>query len=306
MRLVAMNFAVLALAAGLAPSQTAVPAKFEVASIRPCDATPLQAPPDGGRGNPKSGGKGGGGFSPGRLALHCVTVKSLIVRAYDIYANGRRLPVLPPNFRTDPVAGGDPWVDSARYEILAKAEGNPAMEMMNGPMLQVLLEDRFKLKLHRETREVPVYVLTVAKSGLKLPRVNEGSCTPLDMDNVHASVEPGEKRPDFCGAGGIGRKGSDGMVETRANTIVNFARMLGSVLDRPIVDKTGISGLFNFHLEFAPDLSTPRFSAPRVDDPAVGPSIFTAIQEQLGLKLEAAKGPGEFIVIDHVEKPSEN
>jgi uncharacterized protein (TIGR03435 family) len=96
------------------------------------------------------------------------------------------------------------------------------------------------------------------------------------------------------------------MVETRANSLENFARMLGSVLDRQVIDRTGVQGLFNFHLEFAPDQSTPRFPMPRAEDPAGGASIFTAIQEQLGLKLEASSGPGETLVIDHVERPTAN
>jgi uncharacterized protein (TIGR03435 family) len=83
--------------------------------------------------------------------------------------------------------------------------------------------------------------------------------------------------------------------------------MLGSVLDRPVIDRTGItSGLFNFRLEFAPDQSTPRFPTPRADEAGGGPSIFTAVREQLGLKLEDGKGPGERLVIDHAERPSEN
>ena len=283
--------------------------KFEVASIKPCAAQqPFIAPSTGaGRGAAKSAGRGGGSSSsPGRLVLHCVTVRNLIQQAYDFYENGRRLPALPPNFRTAPITGGPTWIDSARYEINAKAEGAPRMETMNGPMLQALLEDRFTLKLHREIREVPVYALTVAKSGLKLEAVREGSCVPLDMDKVQAPLAAGEPRPNFCGAGGIGRKGGNGVVQTRANSIENFARMLGSVLDRPVIDRSGVAGLYNFRLEFAPDEATPRFQMGRADYPGGGASIFTAIQEQLGLRLEAAKGPGEFLVIDRVEKPSEN
>jgi uncharacterized protein (TIGR03435 family) len=160
--------------------------KFEVASIKPCSGEPA------GRGGVKSAGRGGGS-SPGRLVLHCQTVRSLVQQAYDFYANGRRLPVLPPNFRAEPISGGPSWVDSERYEINAKAEGSPRTETMNGPMLQALLEDRFKLRAHRETREVPVYLLTVAKGGIKLQKVDEGSCVPLDMDRVQAVLEQGER-----------------------------------------------------------------------------------------------------------------
>jgi uncharacterized protein (TIGR03435 family) len=275
--------------------------KFEVASIKPCSA---ESSSPGGAGT-KSAGRGGGS-SPGRLVLHCQTVRSMVQQAYGFYANGRRLPVLPPNFRSEPISGEPGWVDSERYEINAKAEGSPRMEMMNGPMLQALLEDRFKLRVHRETREVPVYTLTVAKGGIKLQRVEEGGCVPLDMDKVQAVLQPGEARPNFCGAGGVGRKGANRTVETRGNSVENFARMLGSVLDRPVIDKTGLTGMFNFRLEFAPDQSTPRFPMPGAGEPAGGGSIFTAVQEQLGLKLEAGKGPGEFLVIDRAERPTEN
>jgi uncharacterized protein (TIGR03435 family) len=244
--------------------------------------------------------------SPGRLSVDWQTVRNLIQQAYDFYANGRRLPVLPPNFRTDPIEGGPAWINSDSYTIEAKAEGAQRREVMEGPMLQALLENRFMLKLHCEIRQVPVYILTVARGGLKMQRVEEGSCTPLDMDKVFAPRAPGEQRPNFCGSGGIGRRGSNGMVETRANSLENFARMLGSAVDRPVVDQTGITGLFNFHLEFAPDEATPRFPLPSPDNPPGGQSIFTAIQQQLGLKLESTKGPVEVLVIDHVERPSAN
>ncbi len=290
--------------------------KFEVASIKLCapEAPLLAIPQVGVPGAAKGGGRGGnggGGSSPGRLYLNCVpglgsTVRSLIQDAYDIYQNGRRLPVLPPNFLMLAISGGPDWVNTDNYQIEAKAEGNPSQEMMMGPMLQALLEDRFKLKLHRETKEGPAYALTVAKGGFKLPRLPDGSCVPLDLEKVRAPLAPGDAPPNFCGAGGIARRG---MLETRANTLENFSRMLSRVFSRPVIDKTGIAGLYNFHLEFTPDDSTPWLVPPggaTPADPAGGPSIFTAIQEQLGLKLESAKGPGEILVIDSVERPSEN
>jgi len=279
----------------LLPAQSPAP-KFEVASIKlslpGCEDLFARCRREG--------------SSPGRLVLDCLTVRNLIQQAYDFFGNGRGLPVLPPNFRTLPIEGGPSWINSDYYTIEARAEGAPRREIMEGPILQALLEDRLMLKLHHEIREVPVYALTLAKSGLRLQRVEEESCTPLDMDKVFAPLTPGEKRPNFCGAGGIGRRGSNGMVETRANSLENFARMLGSAMDRPVIDQTGIKGLFNFHLEFAPDEATPRFPLPPANDPAGGPSIFTAIQQQLGLKLESTRGSCEFLVVDHVERPSAN
>jgi len=177
---------------------------------------------------------------------------------------------------------------------------------MQGPMLQALLEERFKLRVHRETREVSVYRLTVAKGGLKLRRVEEGSCTPHDYAALLLSPEPGQK--PICGNGGFGRRGNLVVAEIPGISIDEFSKRLTFRLDRPVIDKTGVTGLFDFHLEFAPDMSTPQLLGQPADpsEPAAGQSIFTAIQKQLGLRLESAKGPREFLVVDSAEKPSEN
>jgi len=161
-------------------------------------------------------------------------------------------------------------------------------------MLQSLLEDRFQLKIRREIREVPVYVLTVAKSGPKLKSSQEGSCpTP----NPAGGSCPGSVWAE--------RKGTSVVVDQQ-DTPDGFSRMLSQRLGRPVIDKTGIKGMFDFHLEFAPDETTGGTAPPDVATDPSGPSIFTAVQEQLGLKLESAKGPGEVLVIDRVERPSEN
>jgi uncharacterized protein (TIGR03435 family) len=174
---------------------------------------------------------------------------------------------------------------------------------MNGPMLQALLEDRFKLKIHRETKEVPVYELTVAKSGLKAPRFTPGSCTPFDWARPVPGQEPapGQK---FC-AGKVERKGAIATAQLDAMSMDAFTKtfLIRFDLGRPVIDKTGLAGLFDFHLEYAPYQTGPDGAV--AVDPA-GPSIFTVLPQQLGLKLTPAKGPGEFLVIDHVERPSEN
>jgi uncharacterized protein (TIGR03435 family) len=207
-------------------------------------------------------------------------------------------------FATIPILGGPSWINTERYMINAKAEGTPSQPMMRGPMLQALLEDRFQLKIRREIREVPVYVLTVAKGGPKLKASKEGSCPT-----------PGPPAGVSCpGSVWIARKGLN-MTVDQQETLDGLARMLIQRLGRPVIDKTGIKGMFDFHLEFAPDETTggtlpgggDRAGAP-ADTPAdpSGPSIFTAVQEQLGLKLDSARGPGEVLVIDRVERPSEN
>ncbi len=272
--------------------------KFDVASIRrgcPGDEG-TKGPPSSWIDHP----------SPGRVSF-CFVLESAIQLAY--FTDCQRSPqCFPLTFVA--VEGISPRLRSDRYMLDAKAEGNPPQEIMRGPMLRALLEDRFKLKVHREVRQVPVYELTVANGGPNLQPLKEGSCIPYGPTKPDASFKPGQ----LCN-NRMDRKGLNEMVEWHGTSLDEFSKtVLTGALDRPVLDKTGITGKFDFHLVFAPDQSTPVFlpggdmaNNPVVpsDDPA-GPSIFTAIQEQLGLKLEPAKGPREFLVIDHVERPSEN
>ena len=289
--------------------------KFDVASIRPCTPAP-----------PGPGGRGGvGSPSPGLLNARCVTVESLIRTAYIMYADGLN-PNPNPNFVYVSIEGGAAWTASDRYDVEAKAEGTPSTQMLEGPMLQALLEERFQVKVHHETKQVPVYDLTVAKSGFKLEPLKDGSCVPFDPTKVPVPT-PAEfiaSRPNFCGRTMFHRSEPGGSMkaEFHGMTLAEFARTFGRVTDRPIIDKTGIAGLFEINLEFAVDQTTPAFlpggalrgdpprlqdfAQPPLPDAPAGASIVTAIQEQLGLKLEPAKGPGEFLVIDHAERPSEN
>jgi bla regulator protein blaR1 len=263
---------------------------FDVASIRLCKDEP--------------GLMGGGGEpTPGRVSTGCAPLADarslgLIQRAYVRFAGGHANPLV-----IVPIEGGPAWIHSEFYEINAKADGRPSQEMMEGPMLQALLEDRFKLKIHRETREVPVYLLTVVKAS-KLRPFKEGSCTPNAVTFLPQTLAEGQ-RP--CKALVAARRGS---VDVEGATILEFSKLLNLALDRPVIDKTGLTARFDFHLEFAPDQATPRLvpgdDGATAADPGGAPSIFTALQEQLGLKLQPAKGPGEFLVIDHVERPSEN
>ena len=185
-------------------------------------------------------------------------------------------------------------------------------------MLQRLLEDRFQVKVHKESRDVPVYTLTVAKSGLKLQASKPGSCTPMDMNNLpRNTIKPGDPMPKYCGGGGMRTNGAIWTADWYGVTMAEFAgRMLENDVDRPIIDRTGLTGRFDVHLEFARDnarsgpvrlngADSPGLP-PSSPDRAAGPSIFTALQEQLGLKLSAEKGPVDVLVIDHVEKPSAN
>jgi uncharacterized protein (TIGR03435 family) len=192
--------------------------------------------------------------------------------------------------------GWPAWINSEHYSVDAVTQGNASRESMQGPMLQALLENRFKLKTHRETREVPIYELTVAKSGLKLRRAEEGSCVPRDPAKLRLRPDPGQK--PFCGQAALRRNGPAWAVELRSMTLDEFSHWLDVSLDRLVFDKTGVAGKFDINMEYSRDQDS--------DVADAGPSIPTAVQQQLGLKLVPAKGPGEFLVIDHVERPSEN
>lgn len=274
---------------------TAAP-KWEVVSIRPCEA-----PTPGGS---KEKGGGGDDRSPGLGYLNiCRTAIDFIRFAYVQYANGDHTPP-----SRVPIEGGPAWIRSDRYRINAKAEGEPSQRMMQGPMLRGLLEDRFRLTTHRETRTVPVYELTAINGRTKLQPFQEGSCITPDPS---IPLPPLSSNPVLCGGPKIGGRSQAAVVtaviDYNGIGIDTLAVFLSGLLGRPVIDKTGVTGLFNAHLEFALDESTPGMSLrlPHSDDPP-GPSIFTAVQEQFGLKLNSARGPGEFLVIDRVERPSEN
>jgi uncharacterized protein (TIGR03435 family) len=165
--------------------------------------------------------------------------------------------------------------------------------MMMGPMMQVLLEDRFQLKIHRETTEGPVYFLSVARGGPKLHPFTEGSCTPYST-LPRPPLQPGQK---YCERIINGLSPS---VEAQGATLDEFSKTLRIVVDRPVIDKTGIPGRFDIRVEYS------REGTGGASDPAGPPSLFTAIQEQLGLKLEPGKGPVGSFVIDHIERPTAN
>lgn len=177
-------------------------------------------------------------------------------------------------------------------------------------MLQALIEDRFKVMLHRETRQLPVFELTVAKGGLKLRPSKEGSCTPYSMDSPPpAAPAPGSVPPTFCG---FPRSGFDGLHRTLEGTGVSIATLATNLsrleLHRTIIDRTGLPGTFDVHLKWSSDAPAGPGGPGTAPAPNLteAPSIFTAVQQQLGLKLESTKGPVEVLIIDHVEKPGAN
>jgi uncharacterized protein (TIGR03435 family) len=196
------------------------------------------------------------------------------------------------NLNPKTVSGGPSWVDSDHFDILAETPGEtpPNLETQMS-MLRRLLADRFKLSFHRRQRDFPVYALIVAKNGRKL------------KESI-ASADDFPKGPPplifVVSAQGIQLPGR---YATTADLASVFQR---AVLDRPVIDLTGLSGRYDFDLEFAPDdnIFNGAFAGQPSDSDK--PTLFTAIQKQLGLKLEATKGPVDTLVIDHIEQPTPN
>ena len=237
-------------------------------------------------------------FSPSGLSGTNVTLAMLIRSAYGIEENQ--------------ISGGPSWLKSDHYDVDAKMDSATAdavhklaedqRRLAIQHMLQALLADRFKLAVHHDSKELSIYALVVAKSGPKLQQAKPGDTYPN-----------GIKGPDGVGRGGVMRMGR-GQLTGQALPLSALARLLTDQLGRTVVDKTGLTGNYDFTLQWTPDESQgamfrgpdtgPQGSAPSADPS--GPSLFTALQEQLGLKLESQKGPVETYVIDHAEKPSEN
>jgi uncharacterized protein (TIGR03435 family) len=210
------------------------------------------------------------------------------------------------------IVGGPSWLTSAHYEIDARA-GVMANRDQIFFMLQSLLEDRFHLKTHRETRELPVLTLVVNKGGPKLPPPKEGGCVDSAVD---AAVEwvgggrmpfPGELPParSRCGSA-IVALGPDGAHLSGEIAMPELVRMLSMLSGRRVLDKTDVTALFDVQVNFVPDETTPAMPPPPPGSGISGVSIAQALQEQLGLRLESTKGPVEVIVVDQAERPSAN
>jgi uncharacterized protein (TIGR03435 family) len=197
---------------------------------------------------------------PGMVTIRNVSLKLIIQAAYGV--KGYQV-------------SGPGWLDSERYDIVAKAASPVWEDDKPMPMLRPLLADRFKPALHSETRDLPAWMLVSGNKGPKL----------------HASKDDGLLE--------IKRKGPNSLTARRMST-EQLANYLTTRMDHPVLDMTGIKGLFDITLDWTRDegLRAPGSEPAEV----AGPSIFTALQEQLGLKLEARKGPVTILVIDHAEK----
>jgi uncharacterized protein (TIGR03435 family) len=205
-------------------------------------------------------------MTPEGIKIECLPLQVLVKVAFGITEDSR-------------ILGAPSWLKEIFYSIDAKVSGEDAAayaklsKEQRNLMLQALLADRLMLKSHRETRELPIYALVVAKGGLKMK----------------------EASPDEAALGTTRMRGN-GEIDVRASSLDSLPPYLARELDRPVVDKTGLTGKYDFTLKFAP------VQGAEPDSDAA--SIFTAIQEQLGLKLEPSHAPLDVLVIDHVLKPS--
>ncbi len=301
--------------------------EFEVASIKPSALS--------GRGVIRLGPRGGpGSGDPGRVTYTFSTIRDLMVDAYGVKRNQ--------------ISGGPNWLDSERFDIVAKVPAGATKEQVK-VMLQNLLAERFKLMLHREAKEQPVYALVVGARGPKL-KDSTVTDTPPASDSQRREGGRGEAGARAAAPPLRGMKiGPDGCPETppiaagRAGNLVimtpngecmisngqtmdGLAMQLSNRFDRPVIDQTGLKGKYDLRLRYDPssmpagrgdrsmtkDIKDDLGPGPAGGDPAnpdgdPPPSIFSALQEQLGLKLEATKGPVDLLVIDRVEKtPAEN
>lgn len=211
----------------------------------------------------------------GTLYATGITLKRLMMTAYNLQG-----------FR---FIGGPGWVDAKRWDVQARP-GRAASDGQIRHMLRTLLEDRFQLHTHSETRKVPVYELVVDRNGSKVPTVKDAKAKPI----VRVAT---------------------GSIELTNNTSATFASQLSYALAQPVIDKTGLSGNFDFAIRWTPEPGEdggPTTAGLPPGTPATpsstqdGPSIFTAIREQLGLRLKSARGPVEVVVIDGVQMPTAN
>lgn len=250
------------------------------------------------------------GMQPGgRLTMINMPVRQLIVRAYQV--------------QPYQVLGGPSWITSERFDITAKAPGDASPQQMNA-MLETLLADRFKLKVRRETRQSDVYRLVKARADGKLGEALKPAAVNCDMARGRAGgpvpgpgAGPAPARGPAPGGPMIGPCQfliAPGRFQVAGQSMAAFANSLGMQVGRPVLDESGLQGAYDFTLTFMPDPGgrgmppgLPPPGAPELPpiDPNA-PALPTALQEQLGLRLESGKGPVEMIVIDSIEQPTED
>jgi len=252
-----------------------------VAQVQSFDVASVKVHPQSGDGMIRVRMNGGPGTpDPGRLNYENVSLKAVLGKAFDVKSYQLTSP---------------DWTDSERYDITAKIPQGTTKEQF-GAMLQTLLAERFKLTYHREKKDLPAYVLVVGKAGSKM-KASEGPAA----GGTSMRMQPGKATMNAAGV-----------------SMTQLVDMLANQVDRPIVDGTELTGKYDFTLEFAPEMrNMPGLMSGHGGAPGEGggpvaegesaPSLFTAVQEQLGLKLEPKKAMLDLIVVDRLEKtPTEN
>jgi uncharacterized protein (TIGR03435 family) len=248
-----------------------------------------------------------GGPDISRFSATNVTVKFLIEFAYHVE-----------DFQ---ISGGPSWIAYDKFDVDAKVEDSIAGQMQKLPvtqqsdqlklMVQSLLADRFKLSVSHATKELPIFALVVAKGGPKLTE----AAAPDATDNSARGTSPAsaENHGTDTRPGRVVFSARDGQVNVtaKATPMTDMATLLSRQLRRPVLDQTGLKATYDWALQWAAGTGLGGGPLPAVPGSAdapdfSGPSIFTALQEQLGLRLESTKGPVDTIVIDHIEEPSEN
>lgn len=219
---------------------------FDVVSIRP---------------NTTGAGRSSERTNSGHVMAENITPSSMIQQAFGV--------------RASQIEGAPGWIETDKYDLQATTGTTKDLNDVElRPYWESLLSTRFRMKYRRETKEMQIYSLGVAKGGPKLTENTSGGDTSTNISN----------------------NAQRSSVTSTHISMPNFAALLGKRLDRNVLDKTGLTGSYDVKLEWSPDLSEDTGSA----------SIFTALQDQLGLKLESGKGPVEIIVIDSLERPTEN
>jgi len=270
-------------------SATTPALEYEVISIKPTDPANVT-------------GRAGMLYTPDGLTAKNVGAYALVRAAYNVE-----------NYQ---ISGAPKWFDSEHYTIEAKMDAALADEIQKlGPsnsqaqrqqMMQALLADRFKLVAHRETKDVPEFFLVIARNGSKLQGSNPDDTYEKGFKDAQGNA--------FTDAVFFSGRGASLTITAQAASMATLVSVLSGQLGRPVVDKTGLSGKYDFTFPFAPEEVQPApvpsgapNAAPALAAPDSNiPTLMIAIEEHLGLKLESGKGPAALIVIDHVEKPSGN
>ncbi len=273
-RLLTISIAGL-IACGWAVAQPDSPNEFEVASVK-------LSPPDTRITMTRI-------LPGGRVLLSGVTLRDMLMSAWGV--------------QSFQILGGPSWMDATKFDVSAKAESRPRPEELR-LMYQALLRDRFQLAVHREARQLPIYSLVLSRKdgslGPGLVKRDEGGCQP------GAAAKPAAKT-DVKSPGCGGMRTSAHQIIAESTPITSLAPALARILGTTVTDLSGLAGYFDINLQWTQDETQPPPTGDGVPEASLdAPSLFTALKEQLGLKLEKGRGPVETIVVDHVEKPSDN